>query len=104
MPSYSLIIPVPIFPCIWVVIDWVAFQVLSKVESPEEVTPYNIKKLSLLVKKGRETYPGANYVHRVNYIDGKLQPQRIDLKYRKKDIKYIIINFSFFLDIISKAP
>ena len=41
----------------------------------------------MLVKKGRETYPGANYVHRVNYIDGKLQPQRIDLKYRKKDIK-----------------
>ena len=54
---------------------------------PEEVTPYNIKKLSLLVKKGREVYPGANYVHRVHYIDGKLQPQRIDLKYRKKDIK-----------------
>ena len=23
----------------------------------------------------------------MNYIDGKLQPQRIDLKYRKKDIK-----------------
>ena len=54
---------------------------------PEEVTPFNIKKLSMLVKKGREVYPGANYVHRVNYIDGKLQPQRIDLKYRKKDIK-----------------
>ena len=54
---------------------------------PEEVTPYNIKKLSLLVKKGRDVYPGANYVHRVHYIDGKLQPQRIDLKYRKKDIK-----------------
>ncbi len=54
---------------------------------PEEVTPFNIKKLSMLVKKGREIYPGANYVHRVNYIDGKLQPQRIDLKYRKKDIK-----------------
>jgi|SaaInlV_150m_DNA_5_1039734.scaffolds.fasta_scaffold01900_3 DNA-directed RNA polymerase beta' subunit len=54
---------------------------------PEEVTPFNIKKLAMLVKKGREIYPGANYVHRVNYIDGKLQPQRIDLKYRKKDIK-----------------
>jgi len=54
---------------------------------PEEVTPNNIKKLTILVKRGREVYPGANYVHRVNYIDGKTIPQRIDLKYRKKDIK-----------------
>lgn len=54
---------------------------------PEEVTPQNIKRLTMLVKKGRETYPGANYVHRVSYIDGKIIPQRIDLKYRKKDIK-----------------
>ena len=54
---------------------------------PEEVTPFNIKKLTMLVKGGRDVYPGANYVHRVQYIDGKQQPQRIDLKYRKKDIK-----------------
>ncbi len=54
---------------------------------PEEVTPNNIKKLTILVKRGREVYPGANYVHRINYIDGKTIPQRIDLKYRKKDIK-----------------
>jgi DNA-directed RNA polymerase II subunit RPB1 len=56
---------------------------------PEEVTPHNIKHLSKLVKNGREKYPGANYVHRINYIDGKPINQRIDLKYRKKDIKLV---------------
>ena len=56
---------------------------------PEEVTPNNIKHLTKLVKNGRDKYPGANYVHRVNYIDGKPINQRIDLKYRKKDIKLV---------------
>ena len=56
---------------------------------PEEVTPHNIKKLTKLVKNGREIYPGSNYVHRTNYIDGKPIEQRIDLKYRKKDIKLV---------------
>ena len=54
---------------------------------PEEVTPQNIKRLSILVKRGRENYPGANYVHKINFIDGKQINQRLDLKYRKKDIK-----------------
>ena len=56
---------------------------------PEEVTPQNIKYLTKLVKNGREVYPGANYVHKLPYIDGKPVVQRIDLKYRKKDIKLV---------------
>jgi len=56
---------------------------------PEEVTPHNIKSLTKLVKNGRDIYPGSNYVHRTNYIDGKPIEQRIDLKYRKKDIKLV---------------
>ena len=56
---------------------------------PEEVTPQNIKYLTKLVKNGREIYPGANYVHKTPYIDGKPVVQRIDLKYRKKDIKLV---------------
>ena len=56
---------------------------------PEEVTPHNIKHLTKLVKNGKEKYPGANYVHRTNYFDGKPINQRIDLKYRKKDIKLV---------------
>lgn len=54
---------------------------------PEEVTPYNIKYLSGLVKNGRDIYPGANFVLRINYRDGKQEIQKIDLKYRKKTIK-----------------
>ena len=54
---------------------------------PEEVTPYNIKYLSGLVKNGRDVYPGANFVLRINYRDGKQEIQKIDLKYRKKTIK-----------------
>lgn len=56
---------------------------------PEEVTPNNIKNLSKLVKNGREKYPGANYVHRINFIDGTPINQRIDLLYRKKDITLV---------------
>ena len=54
---------------------------------PEEVTPYNIKHLTQLVKNGPEVYPGANFVLRVNYRDGKSEFQKIDLKYRKKEIR-----------------
>ena len=56
---------------------------------PEEVTPQNIKYLTKLVKNGREVYPGSNYVHKVQISDGKPFTQRIDLKYRKKDIKLV---------------
>jgi|UniRef100_A0A6C0IUM0 DNA-directed RNA polymerase II subunit RPB1 len=56
---------------------------------PEEVTPNNIKHLTKLVKNGKNIYPGANYVHRINYIDGKQINQKIDLTRRKKDIKLV---------------
>ena len=54
---------------------------------PEEVTPYNKKFLSELVKNGKDIYPGANVVLRINYRNGKLEVQKIDLKYRKQIIK-----------------
>jgi DNA-directed RNA polymerase II subunit RPB1 len=54
---------------------------------PEEVTPYNIKYLTGLVKNGRDVYPGANFVLRINFRDGKPEIQKIDLKYRKKAIR-----------------
>ena len=54
---------------------------------PEEVTPYNITYLSNLVKNGRDEYPGANFVFKTIYKDGKPDIQKIDLKYRKKSIK-----------------
>jgi len=63
---------------------------------PEEVTPFNIKYLTGLVNNGRDKYPGANFVIRINYRDGKPEVQKIDLKYRKKSIK---LNFG---DIVER--
>lgn len=54
---------------------------------PEEVTPHNIKHLTELVKNGRDIYPGANIVFKKVFRDGKIEIQKIDLKYRKKVIK-----------------
>ena len=62
-------------------------KIAMELTIPEEVTPYNIKYLTSLVKNGREIYPGANFVLRINYRDGKSDVQKIDLKYRKKSIR-----------------
>ena len=62
-------------------------KIAMELTIPEEVTPYNIKYLTGLVKNGRDVYPGANFVLRVNYRDGKSEIQKIDLKYRKKAIR-----------------
>jgi DNA-directed RNA polymerase II subunit RPB1 len=61
-------------------------KIAMELTIPEEVTPFNIKYLSTLIKNGRDIYPGANFVLRVNYRDGKIEEQKIDLKYRKKSI------------------
>ena len=62
-------------------------KIAMELTIPEEVTPYNIKYLTGLVKNGRDIYPGANFVLRINYRDGKSEVQKIDLKYRKKAIR-----------------
>ena len=62
-------------------------KIAMELTIPEEVTPFNIKYLTGLVKNGRDVYPGANFVLRVNYRDGKSEIQKIDLKYRKKAIR-----------------
>ena len=54
---------------------------------PEDVTQYNIKYLTGLVKNGRDIYPGANCIIKTLYRDGKPEILKIDLKYRKKAIK-----------------
>ena len=62
-------------------------KIAMELTIPEEVTPYNIKYLTELVKTGRDNYPGANFVLRVMYKDSKIDIQKIDLKYRKKAIR-----------------
>jgi DNA-directed RNA polymerase II subunit RPB1 len=54
---------------------------------PEEVTPRNIEHLTILVKRGPTNYPGANYVTKIVYINGKPVEQKIDLSFRKGNIK-----------------
>lgn len=53
---------------------------------PEIVTPLNIEKLSKLVKRGREKYPGANFVFPASQIDFNKRILPIDLRYRKDKI------------------
>lgn len=62
-------------------------KIAMELTIPEEVTPYNIKYLSDLVKNGRDIYPGANFVFKTIYKEGKTEIQKIDLKYRKKVIQ-----------------
>jgi len=62
-------------------------KIAMELTVPEEVTPFNIKHLTDLVKNGRDEYPGANFIFRTAYKDGKPEIQKLDLKYRKKAIK-----------------
>jgi DNA-directed RNA polymerase II subunit RPB1 len=62
-------------------------RVAKDLTIPEEVTPMNIKHLTQLVMNGRDIYPGANYVYKNTIINGKTISQRIDLRYRKANIK-----------------
>ena len=70
-------------------------KIAMELTVPEEVTAENIIKLTELVKRGSNNYPGANFISHINYRDGKPEIQKIDLKYRKKDIK---LNFGDIVD------
>ncbi len=65
----------------------VPLRVAKDLTIPEEVTPHNIKHLTMLVMNGRDIYPGANYVYKNIIVNGKSITQRIDLRYRKANIK-----------------
>ena len=55
---------------------------------PEIVTPYNIDRLSELVKAGRDSYPGANFVIKTSGI-GYGQIPQFDLRYSKNvELRY----------------
>lgn len=67
----------------------IPLRVAKDLTIPEEVTPMNIKHLTKLVMNGRDVYPGANYVYKTIIINGKTISQRIDLRYRKANIKLV---------------
>jgi DNA-directed RNA polymerase II subunit RPB1 len=64
----------------------VPIKIAMNITFPEEVTPFNIDKLSKLVRNGRDVYPGANFVIPFHSLElGK--KSKIDLRYRKKSVK-----------------
>jgi DNA-directed RNA polymerase II subunit RPB1 len=65
----------------------VPLKIAKDLTIPEEVTPQNIEHLTQLVKNGQDIYPGANYVFRNIMLNGKQISQRINLRYRKANIK-----------------
>ena len=64
----------------------VPIKIAMNITFPEIVTPFNLDKLSKLVRNGRDIYPGANFIISLNSLEtGK--KSKIDLRYRKKSIK-----------------
>jgi DNA-directed RNA polymerase II subunit RPB1 len=64
----------------------VPIKIAMNITFPEEVTPFNIDRLSKLVRNGRDVYPGANFVLPYHSLElGK--KSKIDLRYRKKSVK-----------------
>ena len=57
---------------------------------PEIVTRANKEKLQELVRRGRDNYPGANFVFQIGNISREQRIFPIDLRYRKDeiDLKY----------------
>ena len=64
----------------------VPIAIAKNITFPEIVTPYNIDELSKLVRNGRETYPGANFVIPASSADSDAKLP-IDLRFRKEKIE-----------------
>jgi len=62
-------------------------KIAMELTIPEIATNNNIKYLSALVKNGRNNYPGANFVYKTSYRNGKIDIQKIDLLHNKNQIK-----------------
>jgi DNA-directed RNA polymerase II subunit RPB1 len=64
----------------------IPLKVAKDLTIPEEVTPYNVKYLSQLVKNGQDVYPGANFVYQKKKINGKEINHMINLRFCKRTI------------------
>ena len=64
----------------------VPIKIVTNITFPEIVTPFNIDKLSKLVRNGRDIYPGANFVYPLQSSESG-KKSKIDLRYRKKSVK-----------------
>lgn len=54
---------------------------------PETVTIHNRERLSVLVKRGRDSYPGANVVFQASNVSRGQRMFPIDLRFRKEEIE-----------------
>lgn len=63
----------------------VPLKIAMNLTFPEVVTPYNIDRLSELVRNGRDTYPGANFVFPISSFTSD-KKYIIDLRYRKENV------------------
>lgn len=68
----------------------VPIKIAMNLTFPEVVTPENIAHLTTLVRKGRDEYPGANFVFPASQLVPGQRILPIDLRYRKEkvDLRY----------------
>ena len=65
----------------------VPVTVAMNITFPEEVTPTNYDYMTKLVRRGRDTYPGANYVFPANSMKTDGRKFKLDLRYQKANIQ-----------------
>lgn len=65
----------------------IPLRVAKTVTVPKIVTPYNIEELTKLVRRGKDEYPGANFVIKKTMINGKMITKKLDLRISKKTVK-----------------
>ena len=65
----------------------VPVKIAMSITFPEVVTPSNIDYLRELVKKGRDNYPGANFVFPVSNMTAGQTIWPIDLRFRKEQVE-----------------
>lgn len=63
----------------------VPIKIAKELTFPEVVTPQNIEHLTKLIRRGRDEYPGANFVFPMSGIGNRIMP--IDLRFRKEQIE-----------------
>ena len=64
----------------------VPVKIAMNVTFPEIVTPFNIDKLTKLVRNGRDIYPGANFLIPFSNNERGLT-SRVDVRYRKNTLR-----------------
>ena len=65
----------------------VPVKIAMSITFPEVVTPSNIEYLKELVRRGRDNYPGANFVFPVSNAVGGQPIWPIDLRFRKEQVE-----------------